>query len=82
MPSTRAGAYLVCEPANRVIRVEPDGTFTTVAGSGKAGYSGDGGPATAARLNRPTGVAVDADGNVYRADFLNHRIRRIDPTSR
>jgi sugar lactone lactonase YvrE len=61
-----------------VIRVDPDGAFTVVAGSGAAGYSGDGGPATAARLHSPSGIAADREGNVYVADTDNHRIRKID----
>ncbi len=52
--------------------------ITTVAGNGTAGFSGDGGPATSATLNRPSGVAVDARRNVFIADRNNHRIRRVD----
>ena len=52
--------------------------ITTVAGNGTLGYSGDGGPATEAQLLNPTGVAVDADGNLYIADSENHRIRRVE----
>jgi sugar lactone lactonase YvrE len=51
--------------------------ITTVAGNGSAGFSGDGGPATRATLNRPEGVAVDRLGNIYIADSGNHRIRRV-----
>src|SRR5437899_814433 len=46
-------------------------------GTGTAGFSGDGGPATQARLNAPAGLALDATGNIYVADNLNHRIRRV-----
>lgn len=63
----------------RLRKVAPDGTITTLAGTGNPGYSGDGGPATAARLNQPQGVAVDAAGNVYVADTGNHRIRKVTP---
>ncbi len=52
--------------------------ITTIAGNGRAGYSGDGGPAVAASLNEPYGIAVDRDGNVYVADRHNHCVRRID----
>jgi len=52
-------------------------TITTFAGTGTAGYSGDGGAATAARFSRPTGLAVDSDRNVYVADGPNYRIRMI-----
>ena len=63
---------------DRVRRIDAAGVITTVAGTGEPGYSGDGGPATAARLNAPRGVALDADGNLYVADTFNNRVRRID----
>jgi DNA-binding CsgD family transcriptional regulator/sugar lactone lactonase YvrE len=63
---------------NRVRDVEPDGRITTVAGTGDAGRSGDGGPATLAELNAPQGLAVDSAGRVYIADTLNNRVRRVD----
>jgi sugar lactone lactonase YvrE len=53
------------------------GIITTVAGTGKYGFSGDGGPATSAELNIPLGVAVDGVGNIYIADALNSRIREV-----
>jgi sugar lactone lactonase YvrE len=53
------------------------GVITTIAGTGMAGFLGDGGLATAAQLNTPRGLAVDSGGNVYVADSFNHRIRKI-----
>jgi sugar lactone lactonase YvrE len=53
------------------------GIITTVAGTGTAGYSGDGGPATSANLNSPFGIAVDAAGNIYIADYFNNRVRKV-----
>lgn len=53
------------------------GIITTIAGIGTSGYSGDGGPATAASFNNPEGICVDAAGNLYIADFQNSRIRKI-----
>jgi sugar lactone lactonase YvrE len=53
------------------------GIITTVAGDGVAGFAGDGGPATAAELNFPSGVAVDAAGNIFIADAANNRIREV-----
>ncbi|MGH8905996.1 MAG: NHL repeat-containing protein [Egibacteraceae bacterium] len=64
--------------ANRVRRVDPSGIITTVAGIGPYGFSGDGGPATAARFDGPWGLAVDADGDLYIADLGNSRVRRVD----
>ena len=53
------------------------GSISTVAGNGTIGYSGDGGPATAASLNAPWGVAVDPTGNLYITDIFNDRVRRV-----
>src|SRR5262245_35141384 len=57
------------------------GVITTVAGDGKAGFSGDGGPATMARLNEPYGVGLDRGGNLFVVDRLNRRVRRVDARS-
>jgi sugar lactone lactonase YvrE len=58
-------------------RGQPSFTISTVAGSGVTGYSGDGGSAIHAELNDPNGVAVDAAGNVYIAEFLDQRVRKV-----
>jgi len=62
---------------NRIRRISPDGTITTVAGSGGNGNGGDGGPAVNADLNGPEGVAVDAAGSIYIADTFNNVVRRV-----
>jgi uncharacterized protein (TIGR03437 family) len=75
-----AGNLYIADSNNlRIRRVSRSGVITTIAGNGRAGYSGDGGPATAAMLNFPMGVAVDAAGNVYIADFQNNVIRMLTP---
>ncbi len=63
-------------------KVNTAGIITTIAGGGGPGYSGDGGPATDARLDMPGGVAVDGRGNIYIDDLRNNRIRRIDSTGK
>ena len=64
---------------NRVRRVNGDGTVTTIAGTGVAGFSGDSGPAVAAELNGPQSIAIDSFGDVFIADSLNNRIREVPP---
>ena len=54
-------------------------TITTFAGNGSAGFSGDGGPAVQAQINRVVSLATDSSGNVYLADENNHRVRKIAP---
>jgi sugar lactone lactonase YvrE len=63
---------------HRVRKVNASGIITTVAGNGTAGYSGDGGAATAAKLNEPFRVAVDSSGNIYIADTYNYRVRKVN----
>jgi uncharacterized protein (TIGR03437 family) len=69
--------YLAVESAHRIRMITPDGTISTIAGTGTAGYSGDGGPALAAMINQPLGVVVDSAGTVYVADNGNNCIRKI-----
>ena len=71
--------YISDHNNNRIRKVDYAGTITTIAGTGQYGFSGDGGPATAARLDGPDGVAVDGAGNLYIADTFNHRIRKLTP---
>jgi DNA-binding beta-propeller fold protein YncE len=75
----RMGGLYVVDPANDRVRFIDGKTQTikTVAGSTK-GFGGDGGPATLARLDNPSGLALDSEGNLYIAEFVNHRVRRVD----
>ena len=70
--------YIADAQHHRVRRVDVSGAIGTLAGTGAAGYSGDGAAANAALLSNPSGIAVDAVGNVFIADRGNHRVRRID----
>jgi DNA-binding beta-propeller fold protein YncE len=81
----RSGRLLVVEASeHRVWRQLADKRFVRVAGSptGRAGFSGDGGPAARALLRAPSGVAADGSGNLYIADRGNHRVRRVAPNGR
>lgn len=69
--------YLSDTDGHRVRKIAPNGIITTIAGTGAAGFSGDGGPGTAAQLNTPYGLAVDLAGNVFIADLGNSRVRRV-----
>lgn len=73
------GNLYFAEQINHVIRKIDMVTniMTTVAGTGTGGYTGDGGPATSARLNQPSSVAFGPDGSMYIADYSNHRVRRV-----
>ena len=74
-----SGNYYIADTANnRVRKVDSTGTITTIAGTGGLGWTGDGGPATAATLNSPSGVAIDASDNIYIADLGNLVVRKVD----
>jgi DNA-binding beta-propeller fold protein YncE len=79
MAIDRQGNLLIVDTENHVIRRFDIGTQTVsaIAGSGRQGGDGDGGPATAAALDRPHGAAVAADGSIYIGDTNNHRIRKV-----
>lgn len=71
--------YVADHENHRIRKIFSDGTIETLAGTGQAGFSGDGGLAWKAQLNDPTGVAADQANNVYIADHGNHRIRVVRP---
>ena len=73
------GNLYIADFQNSVIRkLNANGTISTVAGNGTAGYSGDGGPATGAQLSFPAAVALDGAGNLYIGEFLNSCVRKVD----
>ncbi len=73
-----AGNLYICDQDNQRIRkVNTSGIISTIAGNGTAGYAGNGTSALAAEFQYPTGIAVDATGNIYICDNNNHRIRKI-----
>ncbi len=72
------GTLYIADYSNyRIRKVSPNGIVTTIAGTGVQGYSGDGGPAAGAQLSTIWGLTLDGGGNLYMADYLNHRIRKI-----
>ncbi|MCG8422124.1 MAG: hypothetical protein MJE77_29730, partial [Proteobacteria bacterium] len=75
-----AGDLIIASYSSDTIRrVDPKGVITTIAGVGRSGFSGDGGPAARARVSNPLGSAIGPDGSVYVADYSNARVRRIRP---
>jgi trimeric autotransporter adhesin len=74
---TRGNLYIADTANNRVRKVSPDGTITTVAGTGVAGFSGDGKPATSAKLDEPYWVAVNSRGELFISDLHNLRVRKV-----
>ncbi|HXP86876.1 MAG TPA: hypothetical protein VN841_19260 [Bryobacteraceae bacterium] len=78
LAADREGNVYIADYSNsRVRKVARDGTITTIAGNGTAGFSGDGGPAVKAQINGPVGLAVDLAGNLLIADAVNNRVRRV-----
>lgn len=71
--------YVADDGRDQILERLPDGRFVVVAGNGRPGFSGDGGPAVAAELDDPTGMAFAADGTLYFADQANYRVRALLP---
>jgi uncharacterized protein (TIGR03437 family) len=76
---SRGNVYIADALSNRIRKVDPSGIITNFAGTGTGGAGGDGGPALTAQLNFPSGMAFDANDNLYFADRNNVKIRRISP---
>jgi len=73
-----ATGNLYVADGNRIRKIDKAGIITTIAGGDNSGFSGDGGPATAATLGSPGNIRFDAQGNLYIADGGNNRVRRVD----
>lgn len=74
----KGNIYIAMREHNVISRIDTKGVMTRFAGSGEAGFSGDGGPAINARFMTPAGLTFDSRGNLYIADRDNHRVRKID----
>ena len=73
--------YIADGANNRIRKVDPDGTITTIVGTGSEKFSGDGGPAHMANLSMPYSIALDPEGNLYIVDTGNRRVRKIDAST-
>jgi len=78
---SRGNLYFTECLGNKIRKIDTQGIITTICGTGTAGFSGDGGSATAAMVSLPCGIAVDSIGNIYFADNENNRVRKIDAIS-
>jgi len=74
-----SGFLYIADSGNQRVRKVVNGTISTIAGNGSTGYSGDGGSATSASLNSPSGLAVDSSGDVYISDYGNNVVRMVNP---
>src|SRR5438876_8858061 len=80
LSADRQGNIIFADTGNHVVsRLERDGTITVLAGNGIASFSGDGGPARSAALDRPSDAVMDQAGNLHIYDAYNYRIRRVTP---
>ncbi|MDX2267559.1 MAG: hypothetical protein NW208_05600 [Bryobacter sp.] len=75
----REGVILIADGSSRIRAITPDGRINTIAGNGRNGFSGDGGPALQASIGIPGGIAVDGAGNFYFSEILQARVRRVSP---
>jgi serine/threonine-protein kinase len=73
--------YIADTSRNQILERRPDGRFVVIAGTGQPGFSGDGGPARDAQINRPVGMLLAKDGTLYFADEGNHRVRAVTASS-
>ncbi len=74
---SKGNLYVSDRGTHRILKISSIGEYSVFAGTGTSGFSGDGGPATIAQINAPCGIVIDSKDNVYFADAINNRIRRV-----